>query len=278
MHPAKMTFQALRIHLNEEFDEMRKGMRAAFSMVGEGGRIGLITWKFSERKIVDEVVGTLEAVRPNEPLLKWYQAQPDAAPLPDGPSLESDEVVRPSERELQRNSRSRQGLLHILHKRNVPRLAHLEKQAYALPGWGGVVAPVSSAGGDGAVLATEGGPKAGVVAEKPSGKRKKEAVDKEDEEAKPEKKKKKAEKAAKAVKAEKAEKAVKAEKAEKVEKAEKAEKAKAEKVEKVEKAEKVVKAEKKEKAAMVATAEPAEKPVKAAKKGSIDDILMAMGG
>ena len=55
MHPAKMTFQALRIHLNDEFDEMRRGVRAAFKLLGEGGRIGIISWKFSERKILDEV-------------------------------------------------------------------------------------------------------------------------------------------------------------------------------------------------------------------------------
>merc|ERR1712060_544075 len=134
MHPAKMTFQALRIHLNDEFEEMRKGMRAAFKLVGEGGRIGLITWKFSERKIVDEVFGSLQAVStvpgaPGFELQVWYHQQPGASPLPDGPSLESDEVVRPSERELQRNSRSRVALLHVLHKRDLPRLAHLEKRA-----------------------------------------------------------------------------------------------------------------------------------------------------
>mmetsp|Transcript_107122 Transcript_107122/g.301480 ORF Transcript_107122/g.301480 Transcript_107122/m.301480 type:complete len:497 (+) Transcript_107122:136-1626(+) len=145
MHPAKLTFQALRIHLNDEFGEMRKGMRAAFKLLGQGGRIGLITWKFSERDIVDEVFRSLEAVRDEDPLLKWYQEQPNAPPLPDGPSLEDDEVVRPSERELQRNSRARVALLRVLHKRNLPRLAHLEKRAYAMPGWIEAVAPVTSA-------------------------------------------------------------------------------------------------------------------------------------
>ena len=65
--------------------------------------------------------------------------------MPDGPSLESDEVVRPAERELQKNSRSRSALLHVLHKRNLPRLAHLEKRAYKLPGWAEVVAPAQAA-------------------------------------------------------------------------------------------------------------------------------------
>merc|ERR1719433_2354781 len=106
MHPAKMTFQALSVHLNNEFHEIRKGMLTAFKLVAEGGRIGLITWKFSERKIIDEVFSSLEAVRDKEPLLEWYRQQPDAPPLSKAPSLENVEVVRPSERELQKNSRS----------------------------------------------------------------------------------------------------------------------------------------------------------------------------
>ena len=52
MHPAKLAFQALRIHLNDEFGEMRNGMRAAFELLPPGGRIGLITWKHSECAIV----------------------------------------------------------------------------------------------------------------------------------------------------------------------------------------------------------------------------------
>ena len=119
-------------------------MRAAFKVLAEGGRIGLITWKFSERKIVDEVVGSLQAVREHEPLLQWYQEQPGASALPSKPSLEADEVVKPSERELQRNSRSRQGLLHVLHKRTLPRLAHLEKRAYKLPAWAEVMSSAAA--------------------------------------------------------------------------------------------------------------------------------------
>lgn len=148
MHPAKMTFQALRVHLNDEFGELRRGMRAAFRMMAEGGRLGVITWKFSERKILDAVVNDLEAVRPNEPLFAWYQRQPDAPALPKASSLQNDEVVRPSEHEVQRNSRARQGLLHVMHKRRLPRLSHLEKQAYALPAWAQVVAPVKEASPD----------------------------------------------------------------------------------------------------------------------------------
>ncbi|CAJ1380534.1 unnamed protein product [Effrenium voratum] len=49
--------------------------------------------------------------------------------------MEMDEVTRPSERELQTNSRSRSALLHVLRKRRAPRLADLEHKAHALPTW-----------------------------------------------------------------------------------------------------------------------------------------------
>lgn len=144
MHPAKLTFQALRIHLNNEFDEMRKGIRAAFNLLTEGGRIGLISWKHSECAIIMDMFRSLEAVRDKEPLLKWYSAQPDAVPLPERWSMEMDEVTRPSEKELQTNSRSRSALLHILRKRRMPRLADLEQMAYELPTWCSVTEPSSS--------------------------------------------------------------------------------------------------------------------------------------
>ena len=46
MHPAKLTFQALRIHLNQEFDEMRRGMRAAMETMRDGGALGVLTVRF----------------------------------------------------------------------------------------------------------------------------------------------------------------------------------------------------------------------------------------
>lgn len=48
MHPAKLTFQALRIHLNQEFDEMRRGMRAAMETMRDGGALGVLTVRFRE--------------------------------------------------------------------------------------------------------------------------------------------------------------------------------------------------------------------------------------
>ena len=142
MHPAKLTFQALRVHLNREFDELTKGMRAAFTLLQDGGRIGVLTWKHSECNLVIDVYRALEAARPEAPLRRWYEeklrdgeGRDGAKPLKPGWALEMDDTLRPSHDELQLNSRSRSALLHVLRKRRAPRMADLEGAAYKLLGW-----------------------------------------------------------------------------------------------------------------------------------------------
>ena len=61
MHPAKLTFQALRIHLNQEFDEMRRGMRAAAEVMIDGGRLGVLTVSYAF--LVPRPVSQFYAVR-----------------------------------------------------------------------------------------------------------------------------------------------------------------------------------------------------------------------
>lgn len=98
MHPAKLTFQALRIHLNDEFGEARKGLQAAFDLLAEGGRIGVITWKHSECQLVVDFFRTLEGVRSEAPLRRWYLRQPHSElPPAESWSLSMDEATRPSD-------------------------------------------------------------------------------------------------------------------------------------------------------------------------------------
>ena len=151
MHPAKLTFQALRIHLNDEYGQMKRGLAAAFALVGDGGRIGLISWKHSECAIIVDFYRTLEAARDECPLRGWYNARvqqaaregtPPPPTLPvDSWSLAMDDARRPTDAELQTNSRSRSAVLHVLRKRRAPRLAHLEAIAYPMLGWGDSGAP-----------------------------------------------------------------------------------------------------------------------------------------
>ncbi len=53
-HPAKRTFQALRIEVNKELDVLRKGLEAAIRWLNPGGRIAVLSYHSLEDRIVKE--------------------------------------------------------------------------------------------------------------------------------------------------------------------------------------------------------------------------------
>jgi len=139
MHPAKLTFQALRIHLNGEFDQLRQGLASSLKVLKGAGRVGVITWKHSECEVLMETFRRNEAARSEYPLMSWWHAEhgggmPNSGIAPAW-GFQMEDAQQPGEKERIANSRSRSAYLHILRKHWGVRVDDLEKRAYGKLGW-----------------------------------------------------------------------------------------------------------------------------------------------
>ena len=104
--PATRTFQAVRIHVNRELEELERGLEAAEAILEEGGRLAIVTFHSLEDRIVKQFLrkrsGGEGAGSRHLP-----ERQAGAAPTFHKPA----KAVRPSEAELSRNPRARSATL-----------------------------------------------------------------------------------------------------------------------------------------------------------------------
>ncbi len=57
-HPARKTFQAIRIAVNDEFGQLERGLASAFEMLKAGGRLSVITFHSIEDRIVKQTMAS----------------------------------------------------------------------------------------------------------------------------------------------------------------------------------------------------------------------------
>lgn len=110
-HPATQTFQAVRIHVNQEFAELEAGLAAAFELLAEGGRLAVISFHSLEDRVVKHTfrTWTRPPAMPRRIPLRHTQMTTAAADIA-GP-------VRAGALELKRNPRARSATLRVIEKK-----------------------------------------------------------------------------------------------------------------------------------------------------------------
>ena len=111
-HPAKRTFQALRIEVNGELDALRSGLDAAVRWLNPGGTLAVISYHSLEDRIVKEAF---------QAFANRCTCPPDLPVCVCGKEPILDIVTRkpvlPAAEEIDRNPRARSAKLRVARKR-----------------------------------------------------------------------------------------------------------------------------------------------------------------
>jgi len=113
--PATRTFQAIRIHLNAELDELEQGLRAAERSLRPGGRLAVVTFHSLEDRIVKRFLKIRSGDVP-----AGSRHRPMVAPGPAPTFEQVAKPVSPSEAELARNPRARSARLRTAVRTAAP--------------------------------------------------------------------------------------------------------------------------------------------------------------
>lgn len=110
-HPAKRTFQAIRIEVNDELNVFEKSLNDALSMLNIGGRVSVITFQSLEDKIAKYTFNEITSMS---------EIPKNIAVIPDNMQPRFKKVTRKpitaTEAELQENYRSHSAKLRVVER------------------------------------------------------------------------------------------------------------------------------------------------------------------
>ena len=113
--PAIQVFQAIRIHLNRELDELEDGLLAAERVLGPGGRLAVVTFHSLEDRIVKQFLRDRSGSAPggsrHVPVVSTARAPSFSAVA---------KPIRAGAEELARNPRARSATLRVAHRTAAP--------------------------------------------------------------------------------------------------------------------------------------------------------------
>ena len=108
--PATRTFQALRIFINRELEDLELGLKAALRLLKPGARLAVISFHSLEDRIVKQFFQTHSKVEVPRGLPVREKDLPQSA-------LEIISRVKPSEAEVLENPRARSAIMRVAEKR-----------------------------------------------------------------------------------------------------------------------------------------------------------------
>lgn len=110
-HPAKRSFQALRIEVNHEMEVLERGLEAAIRWLNPGGRVAVIAYHSLEDRIVKDLFRTLAnpcTCPPDLPVCMCGK-QPVVKVITRKP-------IKPSQQEIEKNPRAHSAVLRVAQK------------------------------------------------------------------------------------------------------------------------------------------------------------------
>ena len=111
--PATRTFQALRIYVNDELGELEKGLEAAETLLGPGGRLAVVAFHSLEDKRVKSFLQARSGSAPRPSRHLPLQGEPAAAPTF---RLLKRGALKPAPEEILLNPRSRSARLRCAER------------------------------------------------------------------------------------------------------------------------------------------------------------------
>ena len=113
--PAVQVFQAIRIHLNRELDELKDGLKAAERVLAPGGRLAVVTFHSLEDRIVKRFLRDRSGAAP-----AGSRHLPVAAAGPRPTFQDVGKPVAPSDAEVATNPRARSAKLRTAVRTDAP--------------------------------------------------------------------------------------------------------------------------------------------------------------
>ncbi|OQW73348.1 MAG: 16S rRNA (cytosine(1402)-N(4))-methyltransferase [Proteobacteria bacterium ST_bin11] len=111
-HPATRSFQAIRIEINQELEQIKSGLKQAMDVLAPGGRLVVIAFHSLEDRIVKRFIRDQAGPKTNPGKLPVKEQD-----IEQGELRKIGKSIRAKQQELQQNPRSRSAVMRVGEKR-----------------------------------------------------------------------------------------------------------------------------------------------------------------